>query len=572
MPAPSGGRLSAGKVSTYGRSPTVKARSPAPTSVITARTSSATISNCSPVSGMLTRAAYSWCCRSPQARSGRPRSPTVEVVASSRRLRALITNDDGIDSPGLWTLARGAQNAGFEVIVAAPHIDSSGVGASVLSVRDGDGDALHTRELDALPGVPAYAVEGHPAFIVHAAGRGWLDPEPDVVLSGINLGSNVGHAVLHSGTVGAALTASLHGWRGLAVSLDSGWQPPERPHWESVLHVLPEVLDILLAGPEGKHAGPPHRDVLGAGALLAGGAAGSTVTRSCVGAGAGAYEVARTRYRRGTADRSATRTATGCRRWLTSGSWGSGGRCSPPRRGSSPRLRATGLRRRDRGLPCDPERIGALTMFSVVVVFGFHSLARLDVVRARHGRGRAVVRGLGRRPRAAACAAGGARCAGAAAPARRRWRPEPGSAIAALAVLGLALTICWTALQPVRAANAEERSADLVAEGKFPQALAAAQDAEQRNPLSVDPLFQLAFIQDERGDRKAALATLESAVHLQPDDSETWRRLGRYRLSVLDDPEGAMRAFRVAYFLDPQSARGPSDYLEAARAAEAKQP
>lgn len=175
----------------------------------------------------------------------------MEPVASSRRLRALITNDDGIDSPGLWTLARGAQNAGFEVIVAAPHIDSSGVSASVLSVRDGEATALHTRELDALPGVPAYSVEGHPAFIVHAAGRGWLDPEPDVVLSGINLGSNVGHAVLHSGTVGAALTASLHGWRGLAVSLDTGWQPPEHPHWESVLHVLPEVLDILLAGRDG---------------------------------------------------------------------------------------------------------------------------------------------------------------------------------------------------------------------------------------------------------------------------------------------------------------------------------
>ena len=99
--------------------------------------------------------------------------------------------------------------------------------------------------------VPAYAVEGHPAFIVHAAGRGWLDPEPDVVLSGINLGSNVGHAVLHSGTVGAALTASLHGWRGLAVSLDTGWRPPEHPHWDSVLHVLPEVLDILLGGRDG---------------------------------------------------------------------------------------------------------------------------------------------------------------------------------------------------------------------------------------------------------------------------------------------------------------------------------
>jgi 5'-nucleotidase len=175
----------------------------------------------------------------------------VEGVASSRRLRALITNDDGIDSPGLWTLARGARDAGFEVIVAAPHVDSSGVGASVLSVREDDATAVYPRQLDTLPGIQAFAVAGHPAFIVHAAGRGWLDPEPDVVLSGVNLGSNVGRAVLHSGTVGAALTASLHGWRGLAVSLDTGWQPPERPHWDSVLHVLPEVLDLLLGGPEG---------------------------------------------------------------------------------------------------------------------------------------------------------------------------------------------------------------------------------------------------------------------------------------------------------------------------------
>jgi 5'-nucleotidase len=92
-----------------------------------------------------------------------------------------------------------------------------------------------------------FAVEGHPAFIVHAAGRGWLDPEPDIVLSGINLGANTGHSVLHSGTVGAVLTASLHGWRGLAVSLDTGVRIPEHPHWDTVLEVLPPVIDALLA-------------------------------------------------------------------------------------------------------------------------------------------------------------------------------------------------------------------------------------------------------------------------------------------------------------------------------------
>jgi 5'-nucleotidase len=170
-------------------------------------------------------------------------------VTPSRPLRALITNDDGIDSPGLRALAAGALDAGFDVVVAAPETDASGVGASVLSRREGNRTPVQRRELPGLPGVPAFAVAAHPAFIVHAAGRGWLDPEPDLVLSGINIGSNVGRAVIHSGTVGAALTAALHDWRGLAVSLDTGWHPPEDPRWDSALAILPAALDLLVAGP-----------------------------------------------------------------------------------------------------------------------------------------------------------------------------------------------------------------------------------------------------------------------------------------------------------------------------------
>ncbi|HVL85486.1 MAG TPA: 5'/3'-nucleotidase SurE [Pseudonocardia sp.] len=188
---------------------------------------------------------------------------------SSRRLHALITNDDGIDSPGLSTLAAAARDAGLDVTVAAPHVDASGVSASVQAVREGDRVAVHARELPDLPGVAAFAVEAHPAFIVHAAGRGWLDPEPDLVLSGINLGANVGHAILHSGTVGAALTAALHGWRGLAVSLDTGWHPPPSPHFASAGALLPEVLDLLLAAPAGSvfSLNVPDRPVDGLGEL-----------------------------------------------------------------------------------------------------------------------------------------------------------------------------------------------------------------------------------------------------------------------------------------------------------------
>jgi 5'-nucleotidase len=165
--------------------------------------------------------------------------------------RALVTNDDGIDSPGLRALAAAARAAELDVVVAAPHRDCSGVGTSVMSVRNGSRTALHPRELPGMPDVEAWSVEAHPAYIVHVAGRGWLDPEPDLVISGINVGANVGHAVLHSGTVGAALTAAQHGWRALAVSLETPWPPPEQLHWDTAATVLTPLLGGLVAAPAG---------------------------------------------------------------------------------------------------------------------------------------------------------------------------------------------------------------------------------------------------------------------------------------------------------------------------------
>ncbi|SDF85894.1 5'-nucleotidase [Pseudonocardia oroxyli] len=165
-------------------------------------------------------------------------------------VRALITNDDGIDSPGLVALARGALAAGFEVIVAAPHVDSTGVGASVFAVVEDRRVRVHEA---ALPGVdaPAWSVEGHPAFIVHSAFEGWLEQAPDIVLSGINIGANVGLSVIHSGTVGAALTASMHGCSALATSLDCGLDGAADAHWEAVVDLLPRALELLTARPAG---------------------------------------------------------------------------------------------------------------------------------------------------------------------------------------------------------------------------------------------------------------------------------------------------------------------------------
>ncbi len=163
--------------------------------------------------------------------------------------RALVTNDDGIDAPGLHVLARAARDAGLEVVVAAPMRESSGASAGIIAAESWGRLLIERREVPGLPDVEAYAVDALPAHIVLAATRGWLDPMPDVALSGVNRGANVGRAILHSGTVGAALTASLNGVRGLAVSLAVGWEPAEAWHWDTAVHLVPDLVELLLSGP-----------------------------------------------------------------------------------------------------------------------------------------------------------------------------------------------------------------------------------------------------------------------------------------------------------------------------------
>ena len=163
--------------------------------------------------------------------------------------RALVTNDDGIDSPGLHALAAAAVDAGLEVVVAAPSEQASGTSASLAAVRREGRTVVARRELPGLPDVPAWAVDAQPGHIVVAALNGWFDPAPDLVLSGINDGANVGRAVLHSGTVGAALTAGISDTRALAVSLDVAVAPMSEPRWDSATAVLPRALALLLDSP-----------------------------------------------------------------------------------------------------------------------------------------------------------------------------------------------------------------------------------------------------------------------------------------------------------------------------------
>jgi 5'-nucleotidase len=162
-------------------------------------------------------------------------------------VRVLITNDDGVSSPGLHTLARTAHDAGLDVLVAAPSWDSSGASASLTAVEKDGRFVVHEQTVPALDGIRVLAVDAAPAFIVWAAiHRAFGDP-PDLVLSGVNTGPNLGHAVLHSGTVGAALTAFAHGRPAAAFSMGVGEDPP---HWETAVGVIDDVLRWMLARTE----------------------------------------------------------------------------------------------------------------------------------------------------------------------------------------------------------------------------------------------------------------------------------------------------------------------------------
>lgn len=135
------------------------------------------------------------------------------------RLRVLVTNDDGVHATGILALATAIAADGHDVLVAAPMGDMSG-SAAALGPGHSDGVRVERLVLPALgESVPVVAVDGPPGMCVMAAHLGAFGDRPDIVASGINLGSNTGRAVLFSGTVGAALAAQRFGIPAVAVSI-----------------------------------------------------------------------------------------------------------------------------------------------------------------------------------------------------------------------------------------------------------------------------------------------------------------------------------------------------------------
>lgn len=157
---------------------------------------------------------------------------------SGRRPRVLVTNDDGIDSPGIRDLARTLAPY-YEVIVVAPRENMSGTGTGIGTSVD-QGIDIERRDFD---GIEAYAVSGPPGLAVMSAALGAFGNRPELVVSGVNAGLNTGHSIIHSGTVGAALTAHTFGCRGVAISL----APSDPWSWDTAMPYALGAVEWTLA-------------------------------------------------------------------------------------------------------------------------------------------------------------------------------------------------------------------------------------------------------------------------------------------------------------------------------------
>ncbi len=150
-------------------------------------------------------------------------------------MHILVSNDDGYTAEGLLVLAR-ALSERFKVTVVAPDRDRSGASNSLTLDRP-------LRATRAPNGF--IKVDGTPTDCVHLAITGLLEREPDIVISGINHGANLGDDVLYSGTVAAAMEGRFLGLPAMAVSL-AGEEPR---HFETAVRVVLKLLEALLANP-----------------------------------------------------------------------------------------------------------------------------------------------------------------------------------------------------------------------------------------------------------------------------------------------------------------------------------
>lgn len=134
-------------------------------------------------------------------------------------MKILLSNDDGINAPGLHALHNGLQKLG-EVVVVAPESEQSAVGHAITIA-----DPLRVRKVSENGSVFGYAVNGTPADCVKIGFKALVGGTPDVIVSGINLGPNVATNIIYSGTVSAATEGTLLGVPSIAFSLNTFVNP-----------------------------------------------------------------------------------------------------------------------------------------------------------------------------------------------------------------------------------------------------------------------------------------------------------------------------------------------------------
>ncbi|HYF24924.1 MAG TPA: O-antigen ligase family protein [Baekduia sp.] len=229
--------------------------------------------------------------------------------------------------------------------------------------------------------------------------------------------------------------------------------------------------------------------------------------------------------------------------------------------------RATSLRRRWRAAPFTPERIGLLALTAVVATFLVHALVDWTwsipgtAVPALLAAGWLAGRGRGDEPPAVPHGLRDRLRSGL----RRAQLSIPAAAVVAFALLAALAT--W---QPLRSVHAGDAAIDALDEAATPRAgvekaRGKAQDARDRNPLAVQPLFELATIEAVAGRLDAARDALEDAVRLQPNNPETWLRYAEFALRRQNDPQRAIDLLGPALYLDPRSDQAAALYLDATR-------
>jgi 5'-nucleotidase len=172
-------------------------------------------------------------------------SGCAQATEAEAPFHVMLVNDDGIDSPGIAAVAAAlTADPAYRVTVVAPAEQQSGVGHAIVIRRE-----IAIRSHAEVGGAPAWSVDATPASVTAVGLTVILENDPpDLVISGINKGENIGRAAWYSGTLGAAREAVLRGVPAIALSLELDWSDP-KPDWKAAADRTKLLVDGVRVTP-----------------------------------------------------------------------------------------------------------------------------------------------------------------------------------------------------------------------------------------------------------------------------------------------------------------------------------